>query len=876
MATGLKAQMEFNEIATRLSGFAQRCVARLIAHYIDDIRKSARQAGHKAGYQKGYETGQTVGKQEGEASGYASGYEKGHAEGDAEGRIAGFEAGRQVWVIENRQTPTKPRPLEEAVYGPYSFTFGADVEATMRHEVAVAVQQKKVPAPTDKQWEMILSKHPATCVIAGAGSGKSTTLVLRVAFMLKHLRRRKEDITVVSFTRASCDELRETLMKVLPHWGIELDDDEAKRLVRTFHSTLFRVAKSVFPGVGFFENVGKTKKVSLSVAGQLEEDEDTDNPMSAAKLNDDQLKLINSAYAELFTADETFRTHVLQMLKIECSRAASAERDDDKEYEEYTIRSAAARDLQLIETVNARYRERGLWPDDIEEGPFPAFKRDGRTFYANARTEHGVFVFLGEFTGKDSEAMFTSEEQLVDAAEKKFGLRASLKVKRNVVAVSFAGEYRYVNTLSRLEMLKLERIWFNEDHRPVADAPVFDVKLDGEIKFASVAEAFYMQASFIESMGMRVPDAIRDMPAFRDYGLEYHFCSALPRYWLHFNNVLSSKKLMTFNDAFLLLSAKQREAGPRVSLDVLRPLTNLVIDEFQDISPQIVNWLVSCQRQLADAEDPDNFPTLMAIGDDWQAIYGWRGSAPDFFIKFDRHFPTHSQVEPALKVEMVENFRSVEPIIRDAERLLIPVLNKTIKSSIATQPLENGDHGVRVYECGELTDEKLKEIATFIEAQLKYVKSLPKSHKNKVIVMSRTNAVIDELEKLLKEQTGILFYTYHRAKGLQAEIAVMVEDCSYDQIHKLRNRIYAVSGLFDAKYTYDMAALDEAYRLAYVGATRGRRRTFWFVDGAEGAAIRLLDSVSNLPEKPHHVPKTIEGKKDAFRRMVTPDTRRSI
>ncbi|MFC6949659.1 UvrD-helicase domain-containing protein [Paraburkholderia dipogonis] len=248
--------MNFEEIVTRVSSFAENCIARLIARHIEEIQRSARQAG----YQKGYQAGLTSGKQEGEASGHASGYKEGHSEGEAEGRIAGFEAGRQVWVIENRQTATKPRPLEPTVYGPHSFAFEADVKLKMRREVELAVTQKKVPAPTDKQWEMIVSKHPATCVIAGAGSGKSTTLVLRVAFMLKHLRIRKEEITVVSFTRASCDELRETLMKVLPHWEIELDDDEAKRLVRTFHSTLFRVAKTVFLGVGFFENLGKTKK----------------------------------------------------------------------------------------------------------------------------------------------------------------------------------------------------------------------------------------------------------------------------------------------------------------------------------------------------------------------------------------------------------------------------------------------------------------------------------------------------------------------------------------------------------------------------------------------------------------------------------------
>ena len=39
-----------------------------------------------------------------------------------------------------------------------------------------------VSMPTEDQWKMILSDHPASSVIAGAGSGKSTTLVLRVVF----------------------------------------------------------------------------------------------------------------------------------------------------------------------------------------------------------------------------------------------------------------------------------------------------------------------------------------------------------------------------------------------------------------------------------------------------------------------------------------------------------------------------------------------------------------------------------------------------------------------------------------------------------------------------------------------------------------------
>ncbi len=42
-------------------------------------------------------------------------------------------------------------------------------------------------APTDHQWEMILAPTTSTYVIAGAGSGKSTTLILRLLVMHKLL-----------------------------------------------------------------------------------------------------------------------------------------------------------------------------------------------------------------------------------------------------------------------------------------------------------------------------------------------------------------------------------------------------------------------------------------------------------------------------------------------------------------------------------------------------------------------------------------------------------------------------------------------------------------------------------------------------------------
>ena len=125
----------------------------------------------------------------------------------------GFKQGvEQSRFIDGKQ----PLPItaDQSIYGPSRFAVTPQLIEQMRATVQRAAQKKIISMPTEDQWEMILSDHPATCVSAGAGSGKSTTLVLRVIFMLCYLKINPKELTVVSFTKKSCEELREKIVKV--------------------------------------------------------------------------------------------------------------------------------------------------------------------------------------------------------------------------------------------------------------------------------------------------------------------------------------------------------------------------------------------------------------------------------------------------------------------------------------------------------------------------------------------------------------------------------------------------------------------------------------------------------------------------------------
>ena len=66
----------------------------------------------------------------------------------------------------------------------------------------------------------------------------------------------------------------------------------------------------------------------------------------------------------------------------------------------------------------------------------------------------------------------------------------------------------------------------------------------------------------------------------------------------------------------------------------------------------------------------------------------------------------------------------------------------------------------------------------------------------------------------------------------------MVGDCALGASYPIRNMSYDASGMY-SRYTYDDASADEAFRLAYAGVTRARRRVAWYVKqaGDGGTAV---------------------------------------
>ncbi|WP_372876696.1 UvrD-helicase domain-containing protein [Pseudomonas sp.] len=582
--------------------------------------------------------------------------------------------------------PARPRgkpgkPASTAIYGPALLAVDAAQVEAMRARVAQAVAAGVISTPSDEQWAMILGRHPLTRIFAGAGSGKSTTLVLRVVFMLCHLGIEPGRLTVISFTNASCAELREQLLRVLGFWQYPFDAAQARQCVRTFHSAMGVLAKQALNSPRWFEQLDDPPGTPREL----------DNPLTAARLRPAQQRLLKQAYQQCYAREPVFRELVHRLLGL----------------------------------------------------PAPA-----------AETSEGK--------------------------------------------------------------------------RPrAAKAPLDGFKLAGEFTALPLFEAFYVQAGFIQSIGIR-PERI-EAQALSCSARERSFIEALVLFCKAFAGCLQEQGLMTFDGAFQSLGERLAGDAPGISAEALAPFNHLLIDEFQDVSPQIVQWLQAVHRSLA---RQGTAVSLMAIGDDWQSIYGWRGSSPELFMDFDRHFPGKGKAKNSALLMLATNYRCIEPVIRDGEAVLAGVACKQAKTSKAFKAMQPGDHGVKLVQGFDIKA-RMPELLEAIKAQCAHVASRSMADRSAVLLLSRRNEPLRAIQAQLDKKLPVKAYSIHRAKGLQAEVAIIVDDCAPAQPHPLRNALYAYSGFF--RNSYDQAMSDEGLRLAYVAITRGVSRVLWFTGKTQGA-----------------------------------------
>jgi superfamily I DNA/RNA helicase len=139
--------------------------------------------------------------------------------------------------------------------------------------------------------------------------------------------------------------------------------------------------------------------------------------------------------------------------------------------------------------------------------------------------------------------------------------------------------------------------------------------------------------------------------------------AALRRAYAAYQALLRAHNAVDFDDLLLLPLRVFRE-----SPDCLRHWQNrfryVLVDEYQDTNPvqfQLLHALAGTRRNLC------------VVGDDDQAIYGWRGAEVDQILRFEEDFPG------AKVVLLEENYRSSHTILETAHAVVAQIPNRRSK-----------------------------------------------------------------------------------------------------------------------------------------------------------------------------------------------------
>nr|WP_249121295.1 UvrD-helicase domain-containing protein [Pseudomonas sp. 14A] len=799
----------------------KRLAARFFGHGLTKLR-----AQHRASWLHG------------QADGFRSGHTAGVEYGFKEGKLEGLEEGRQVLLIrDSRNTEHRPPSVDNNLFDDWRLPLTAELKKRIKADVA-----RLLPAhaqPSAAQWKMIFSDTPSTSVVAGAGAGKSTTLVLRILLLSHYLGFELDSMTVVTFTRESRKDFINKLIEIFTLWGQPLNLKQARELVRTFHSRILPMVRSLpgFERLQAFEN--------LSDRPQSGAEEVDSNPFDL-RINDAQRQQLNACYHRLFNDDERFR-QLIQPLSRAGLQLKELERDHPDVQKRMAVTELAAkRDEELCDVIEDLWFRAGAWPIQGIEPSRQTFEINGSRFHA-----HGYIPGLDAWVvlGFDPR-----ENAQLTRPNAKLSVRAEWAVKRTLFQAfcrkpliwmdSYESSRRVLATLAG----------------DASAGPGFDYKVKGELASAPLLDCFVAAAGFIENLGLDVPDAVSRMSFARDDPDRFFF-EALSLFWRAFEDHLLDQKppVMTYNRMFALFSEHSPENLKLLSDELLRPMAHLMIDEFQDVSPQIVSWIRASLNEIRSRGPAMHVgrgaqrSSLLCVGDDWQSIYGWRGSSPSYFMEFNKEFPSPSTT----RVMLSDNYRSHQHIIDAAEHIVRAapaIAGKKAKASGEPKPL----HPVNVLE---RDDEALGQRLAEHYRRGDSILMLYRKSSDKLLIERHIQPVLNVDSSLLYDARRLKQLTYHSAKGLQADAVFLLGDCQHLTSSPYKNQVYRMAGLGESgdSEPYDTAQKDEILRLAYVGITRAVSHCYWYVEPQDAQAVNMPRASDRVARgKPFFVDHRIE------------------
>ena len=655
-----------------------------------------------------------------------------------------------------------------------------ELVTTMKIQTAYSIIGEVEGRKLDQQQIACIAKEAHNhLVIAGAGTGKTTTVVGKIKYLLKAGICSPQEILVLSFTNASASEMSERISAETGH----------------------NIAASTF------------HKLGLNIISQVNGVMPRITQINLRKFVKDQLMLNmqSNSYLSLLSSYLLYNRVIAK---------SEFEFNSQKEYDDYlklnpptTVNNEQVKSYGEMDIANfliqngIQYIYEHPYEIDTRTSEYGQYHPD---FYL---PDYKIYI---EYFGINRKGDVPSYFKAANGMTATETYRASMEWKRathranNTTMIEcYAYEKLEGNLLEALkEKLEAASVIFAPKS---ADELWTQVISEGNPLFDGIIELFETLINLIKSNDYDIALVRKLNQTGNNTHTNNTLLSLLEPIYNAYCQYLSDHKEIDFND-MINLASKYVKQGKYIN-----PYKYVIVDEYQDISKARFTLLDSL-RKSSDYE-------LFCVGDDWQSIYRFAGSDIGFILNFSKYWG-------ATEISKIETtYRFSQKLIEISSRFIM-------QNPLQIQKSIRGKSGDSGFPLGEISGYNEKYAFEFM---IKKLNDLPKgssvffigrySFDGKLLSdngelscqYNNINGFIDVKAKS-RPDLNMIFLTAHKSKGLQADYVFI--------INNKKSRMGFPSKIQDAPIldllldNCDQYPHAEERRLFYVALTRAKKKVF--------------------------------------------------
>ena len=665
----------------------------------------------------------------------------------------------------------------------------------------------------EEQCKAILADEKYSLIIAGAGTGKTTTMTAKVKYLVDKKDVIPERILVMSYTRKATEELAKR---------IEADFNIPVHIT-TFHSLGYEYIREIFQGrkceildrnkknsifLEYFKYLFRDKSKITEILNNFQFLKEIDRFVFGNFFLDNYMKY--KEYDDLVDDYVSYKINEAKKLGIKNENIVSIKGD--------LVKSAG-------EMIIANYLYMHGYEYEYEE-VYDELMPNNSIYRPDFTIDYGGDKIYIEYFGMDDEDY--------------------LKVKKKKEELHKKDNNKFIEIdcmpLNKIvEILNNEFKKMNLEHKDRSFEEVYE-----HILRLNPLSLIYPFARFLfECVSCRNESPYRDdesivtnyldsLNGIEKLSLEIQYKYIKEFYYFYLNQCFGGEVYYFDFSDLLYYAVKYLE---KLTINTSLRFDYIIIDEYQDIS--------KIKYELTYKTANRNDARVSAVGDDWQTIYSFSGSRIEYIYKFKKFF------KGAKEFNITKTYRNSQELINYSGEFIMKNSDQLKKQLVSDKHINNPI----VLEHFNSTFGPYEEIDALKQTILKIHKEHPE---HRILVLGRTNRMIDkclEDDMLIDGVESRIVYrgyesiyiegmTMHKSKGLTFDEVIIVG--LNKSFPSNKNTINWYENLYKNKPVEEAIPFAEERRLFYVALTRTKNRVYLLCDDNPKGRSEFVSEIENI------------------------------